>query len=106
MKISAATQLRSGTRRGTPPRGRAGAGGSSGWGALPQRIGQESIHQGAHDRKHPKTSLNLNLSYRRSGMSTKPGSTEASANSMDLRRSMGHSRRMVFHLMSAQGSPS
>jgi hypothetical protein len=25
--------------------------------ALPQRIGQESIHQGAHSREHPKTSL-------------------------------------------------
>jgi hypothetical protein len=31
MKMSAARQLRSGTRRGTPPRGRAGAGGNSGW---------------------------------------------------------------------------
>jgi hypothetical protein len=31
MKMSAATQLRSGTRRGTPPRGRGGGGGSSGW---------------------------------------------------------------------------
>jgi hypothetical protein len=31
MKMSAATQLRSGTRRGAPPRGRGGVGGSSGW---------------------------------------------------------------------------
>jgi hypothetical protein len=26
--------------------------------ALPQRIGQESVHQGAHSEEHPKTSLN------------------------------------------------
>jgi len=31
MKRSAATQLRSGTRRGTPPAGRGGGGCSSGW---------------------------------------------------------------------------
>jgi hypothetical protein len=31
MNTSAATQLRSGTRRGTPPRRRGGGGGSSGW---------------------------------------------------------------------------
>ena len=31
MKMSAATQLRSGMRRGTPPRGRGGGAGSSGW---------------------------------------------------------------------------
>jgi hypothetical protein len=48
--------LRSGTRRGTPPRGRRWR---QQWlDALPQRSGQESVHQGAHDREHPKTSLN------------------------------------------------
>jgi hypothetical protein len=31
MNTSAATQLRSGARRGTPPRGRDGGGGRSGW---------------------------------------------------------------------------
>jgi hypothetical protein len=31
VKTSAATQLRSGMRRGTPPRGRGGGAGSSGW---------------------------------------------------------------------------
>jgi hypothetical protein len=56
MKMSAATQLRSGTRRGTPPRGR-------GWwrwqqrlDALPQLLGQASIHQTGHDREHPSAS--------------------------------------------------
>jgi hypothetical protein len=44
MKRNAATQLRSGTRRETPPRGRV-----VGWeqrlDPLPERIGQQSVHE-------------------------------------------------------------
>jgi hypothetical protein len=48
MHTSAAAQLRSGTRRGTSPRGRAGAGGRRGVDALPERVGKESIHETGH----------------------------------------------------------
>jgi hypothetical protein len=52
MNTSAATQLRSGTRRGTPP-ARAGWGWrEQGLDALPQLLGQEAVHETGHARQH------------------------------------------------------
>jgi hypothetical protein len=55
MKISAATQLRSGTRPGHSTAG-------SGWGrrqkrldALPQLLRQEAVHETGHAREHPSS---------------------------------------------------
>ena len=63
-KISAATQLRSGMRRGTPPRERAGGGGSNGLDALPQLCGEESVDKPGHTRASPDSLDRRNSSSR------------------------------------------
>jgi hypothetical protein len=58
MKISAAAQLRSGTRHGTRRVKRGGECWQQRLDALPQLLGQESICQVTHGRAHPRTNLN------------------------------------------------
>jgi hypothetical protein len=72
MKMSAATQLRSGTRRGTPPRGRGGGGGSSDWMRCHSSSGRSRstrlVMPGAfQDQPQPSS---------RSGMSSKEGHSQ------------------------------
>jgi hypothetical protein len=71
MKISAATQLRSGTRRGH-------AAAVTRWGwrqerldALPQPLRQESVHETGHARRIQQRPEALKRPAGRSGMSTK-----------------------------------
>jgi hypothetical protein len=64
MNTSAATQLWSGMRRGTPPRGAWRWRWEQRLDALPQRIREGSVHETGHGPEHPKTHTNRSTPLR------------------------------------------